>query len=78
VMETAREEGMEAERKNTEKEKKRAEKAEKETKKEKERAEKAEKEKDLSIRKMIQVGKLTAEEIANVFGVSVDYVNRFK
>ena len=131
VMETAREEGMEKERKNTEKEKRRAEKAEKEKEKEKQRAEKektraekekqraekaekekekekqraekaekekekaekekekaekekekekqrAEKEKDLSIRKMIQVGKLTAEEIADAFGVPVDYVKRLK
>ncbi|MCB1192728.1 MAG: Rpn family recombination-promoting nuclease/putative transposase [Leptospiraceae bacterium] len=68
MVETARQEGeekgREEERKNTEREK--------------ERAEKAEKEKELSIRKTIQGGKLTIEEIADVFGVSVDYINQLK
>ena len=75
MVETARKEGeekgREEERQNTEKEKEKAEK-------EKERAEKAEKEKELSIIKTIQAGKLTIEEIADVFGISVDYVIHLK
>ncbi len=89
MVETARqegrEEGREEERQNTEKERERAEEAEKEkekAEKEKEKAEKekekAEKEKELSIIKSIQGGKLTVEEIAEVFGVSEDYVNQLK
>lgn len=85
VVETARQEGRKAERKNTEKEKRRADKAEKDKEKEKERADKAEKEKekvekekDLSIEKALKSGKLTLEEIADLFGVSVDYINRMK
>lgn len=40
--------------------------------------ERAEKEKQSSIRRAVQVGKLTMEEVAEVFGVSLDYVKRFK
>jgi DNA-nicking Smr family endonuclease len=85
VVETARQEGRKAERKNTEKEKRRADKekeradkAEKEKEKAEKEKEKVEKEKDLSIEKALKSGKLTLEEIADLFGVSVDYINRMK
>lgn len=82
MVETARQEGLEKgreeERLNTEKEKERAEKEKERAEKAEREKEKAEREKKLSILKAIQGGKLTVEEIANVFGVSVDYVNQLK
>jgi FKBP-type peptidyl-prolyl cis-trans isomerase len=71
--------------KEKEKEQKRAEQAEKEKEREQKRAEQAEREKEKiekqlehSIKKAIGRGKLTLEEIAEDFGVSVDYVNHLK
>ncbi|MCB1190830.1 MAG: Uma2 family endonuclease [Leptospiraceae bacterium] len=66
----------EKERKKAEKERKKAEKEKEKAEKEKERAERAEKEKELFIKKAVQGGKLTVEEIADIFGVPTDYVKK--